>query len=103
MSGRPATFPIGFYEYQRELVPIYSERNSSRFPDYHRLDLSCNYELEKQDGKIKWIFNFGVFNVYAKKNPLGYEFDSDLSTGKTTVYQYTLFTILPNFSVKAEF
>ncbi len=103
MSGRPATLPIGFYEYQRELVPIYSERNSSRFPDYHRLDLSCNFEPEKGDRKINWKFNVGVCNVYAKKNPLGYEFESDFSAGTIKVYQYTLFTILPNFSIKAVF
>lgn len=103
MSGRPVTLPVGFYEYQDRLVPIYSDRNSSRFPDYHRLDISFNYEPEKRIGKIDWTMNFGIFNVYARKNPLGYEFNSDYSTGEIKVYQYTLFTILPNFSIKAEF
>lgn len=103
MSGRPVTLPVGFYQYQDRLVPIYSDRNSSRFPDYHRLDISFNYEPEKRVGKIDWTMNFGVFNLYARKNPLGYEFDSDYSTGELKVYQYTLFTLLPNFSIKAEF
>jgi hypothetical protein len=103
MSGRPVTLPIGFYSYQRNTVPIYSDRNSSRFPDYHRLDISFNYEPEKQTDRINWTMNFGIYNLYAKKNPLGYEFDSDYSTGQIKVYQYTLFTILPNFSIKVEF
>ena len=103
MSGRPVALPVGFYLYQQTNVPIYTDRNSSRFPDYHRLDISFNYEPEKRTEKIDWTFNFGIFNVYARKNPLGYEFATDLSTRKVKVYQYTLFTMLPNFSVKAEF
>ena len=103
MSGRPVTLPNGFYEYQDKLVPIYSGRNESRFPDYHRLDISFNHTPKKQSDKVYWTMNFGIYNLYAKKNPLGYEFDSDYSTGEVKVYQYTLFTILPNFSIKAEF
>lgn len=102
-SGRPVTLPVGFYSYQDHTVSIYSDRNSSRLPDYHRLDIAFNYEPEKRPGKVDWTINFGIFNVYARKNPLGYEFESDSSTGDIKVYQYTLFTILPNFSVKVEF
>lgn len=102
MSGRPKTFPVGFYQYQSKTVPIYSDRNSSRFPDYHRLDISFNYKKPKQTSKINWEMNVGVFNLYAKKNPLGYEFDLDNETGNIKAYQYTLFTILPNFSIKAK-
>lgn len=103
MSGRPVTLPVGFYSYQGYTVPIYTDRNSSRFPDYHRLDISFNYEPEKRDGKIDWTMNFGLYNVYARKNPLGYEFKSDHLTEKIRVYQYTLFTILPTFSIKVDF
>lgn len=103
MSGRPVTLPVGFYMYQEQAVPIYTDRNASRFPDYHRLDISFNYEPAKKNRKVNWTMNFGVFNLYAKKNPLGYSFDLDYSTGKIKVYQYTLFTILPNFSIKVKF
>jgi len=48
-----------------------------------------------------WVFNFGIFNLYAKKNPIGYEFENQMS-GQIKVYQHTLFTIVPNFSIKAE-
>lgn len=102
MSGRPVTLPVGFYKFQNNVVPIYSDRNSSRYPDYHRLDIAFNYNAVRV-GKINWSLNFGLFNVYARKNPLGYEFSMDTTTSETKVYQYTLFTILPNFSIKAEF
>ncbi len=104
MSGRPITLPVGFYKYRYNTVPLYTDRNSSRFPNYHRLDIAFSYEPKKQqDDKINWTMNFGIFNLYAKKNPLSYEFDANSSTGEIDVYQYTLFTILPNFSIKAEF
>ena len=45
--------------------------------------------------------NFGVFNLYAKKNPLGYEFERN--GDNIEIYQYTLFRLLPNFNIKIEF
>jgi len=103
MSGRPVTLPVGFYEYREQTVPIYTDRNASRFPNYHRLDISFNYEPMKKTRKLNWIMNFGIFNLYAKKNPIGYEFKFNNSTGKIKAYQYTLFRLLPNFSIKIEF
>lgn len=103
MSGRPVTLPVGFYEYDSRAVPIYTERNSSRFPHYHRMDIAFNYNPPKDGKKIDWSVNFGLFNAYGRKNPIGYEFDLDMSTGVIKAYQYTLFTFLPNFSVKAKF
>ena len=105
-SGRPTTLPVGFYQtedsYTEMAVPIYSERNSSRFPAYHRLDVSFGYEPE-QHGRVWWSANFGLYNVYGRKNPLGYRFDTDVSTGKVCVMQTTLFRLLPNFAVKVRF
>ncbi|MFO7867980.1 MAG: TonB-dependent receptor [Bacteroidales bacterium] len=103
MSGQPATFPVGFYTYQHATVPIYTERNASRLPDYHRLDVSCHYFPEQRHKRINWRMNVGLFNVYARKNPLGYEFISRDSAELPAVYQYTLFRFLPTFSITAEF
>jgi len=103
MSGRPATLPVGFYSYQDNFVPVYSDRNSARLPNYHRLDISFNYEPDNRNKKIKWKMNFGIFNLYARKNPLGYKFEMGYESGKIKVYQTTLFRILPSFSIKAEF
>jgi len=100
-SGRPATLPIGFYYQGNNAVPIYSQRNSSRFPDYHRLDIAATYTTKAKKKKLFWDISFGIYNVYARQNPIGYDF---FRWGDTlTVRQYSLFTILPNFSVKANF
>lgn len=100
-SGRPVTLPVGFYDYKNDLIPIYTGRNSCRLPNYNRLDVSFVYQPKKQANRVNWVFNFGIFNLYAKKNPVGYEFE-DRSKGEVKVYQNILFTIIPNFSIKAE-
>jgi hypothetical protein len=102
-SGRPVTLPVGFYYEDDEPIPIYSDRNSSRFPDYHRLDLATTYCTEANPSKSFWTISLGVFNAYAHKNPLGYEFVRRHNSENVDVYQYSLFTILPNFSVKFNF
>ncbi len=100
-SGRPVTLPVGFYDYKNDLIPIYTGRNSCRLPNYNRLDVSFVYQPKKQANRVNWVFNFGIFNLYAKKNPVGYEFEGR-SKGEVKVYQNILFTIIPNFSIKAE-
>lgn len=68
--GRPATFPLGNYETIRgAIIPIYSERNQIRIPDYHRLDVA--YTLGKgynKTKKIKTSWTFSVYNLYGRKN-----------------------------------
>lgn len=96
-TGRAATFPIGFYkdkeDYNR-VIPIYSERNGSRFPSYHRLDLSAQYSTKAKGNKSYWDYSLGVFNAYARENPTGYFFSD------TTISPYSYIGFLPNFSVK---
>jgi hypothetical protein len=100
-SGRPATLPIGFYFQVNEPIPIYSQKNSSRFPNYHRLDIAATCTTKAKKKKMYWDISFGIYNVYARENPIGYEFKEFGDFIK--VNQYSLFTILPNFSIKANF
>lgn len=69
-KGRPVTFPLGNYETIRgAVVPIYSDRNQLRIPDYHRLDVA--YTLGKgynKTKKIKTSWTISVYNVYGRKN-----------------------------------
>jgi hypothetical protein len=100
-SGRPVSLPIGFYYEGYNAVPIYSDRNSSRFPHYHRLDIAAIYTTEPHNKKMFWDIGFGIYNVYARQNSIGYNFDRFGSNFK--VQQYSLFTLMPNFSIKANF
>ena len=72
-TGQAYTQPISQYELllpDRELNLIIGEdRNASRLPPYHRLDLGLRYEKETKKGFIeRWVFALQVFNVYNRKN-----------------------------------
>ncbi|MBR1513592.1 MAG: TonB-dependent receptor [Bacteroidales bacterium] len=100
-SGHPVTLPVGFYEYMGQTVPIYTERNASRTPAYHRLDLSCAYQSPKYKNGFNWTASFGLFNAYNRLNPLGYQFETNTETGEMRAFAYSMFGILPNVSVRA--
>ena len=69
-TGRPITAPVGNYRTDNGLiVPVYSDRNSIRIPDYHRLDLA--YTLGKGYNKRRTLqtsWTVSLYNVYARKN-----------------------------------
>lgn len=108
-SGRPATFPIGYrtgYPFTgfaslgwQPQIPIYSERNSGQFPNYHRLDLAFIFDFPTKK-KLKHNLTIGVYNLYAKRNPLGYNFN-DRIDDKVSVFHF--FRIIPNFSYSFKF
>ena len=69
-SGRPATPPLGNYETDRGLIiPIFSERNQVRIPDYHRLDLAYTIGRGyKKTSKVKTSWTLSIYNVYGRRN-----------------------------------
>jgi TonB-dependent Receptor Plug Domain/CarboxypepD_reg-like domain len=69
-TGRPATFPDGQYTLNESLIFNYSQRNGSRMPDYHRLDLSFSYDGRRTKEQRRYsIVNISFYNLYARKNP----------------------------------
>ncbi|MBC6992648.1 TonB-dependent receptor [Neolewinella lacunae] len=69
-TGRPVTAPVGNYRVENGLtVPVYSDRNAVRIPDYHRLDLA--YTLGKGYNKTKNFqtsWTISLYNVYGRRN-----------------------------------
>lgn len=81
LSGTPATFPTSRYVIQGILIPHNANetRNNFRIPAFHRLDISARLEGRsvKKNGKVRknsdyWVF--GLYNVYARKNPFSIYF-----------------------------
>lgn len=69
MTGRPSTFPDGNYSINNTIVTNYSVRNLDRLPDYHRLDLSMSCVTRRYETQKRYsIWNFSVYNVYARAN-----------------------------------
>ena len=91
-TGRPYTPPSAKFEIQGITVPFYEDRNSQRIPQYHRLDLSATYIPTPKSGKKSYSsWNFGVYNVYARRNaysiffrPTTEDTGSNISTENTT-------------------
>lgn len=96
-SGKPGTFPSAGYETDGVYVPVYSGRNNYRYPDYHRLDFSINYQPIHKDKKWKDEWIFSVYNAYARRNPWAINFKKNKSR---MVY---LFSIVPSITYNFKF
>jgi len=93
---------------------VYGERNGSRLKDYHRLDLGMSYSTLTKRGRNKAIWNFSIYNVYNRHNPVYYYYNTD-KTGEIyrpewgeelkpiSLYQLSLFPIIPTLSYKIFF
>ena len=70
-TGGATTLPVGSYQFEQTVIPIYSTRNGARLPDYHRLDLSFALHRKKRAGlQNHSSWTFGVYNAYFRKNAL---------------------------------
>ncbi|MBK6282808.1 MAG: TonB-dependent receptor [Draconibacterium sp.] len=68
-TGNPVTYPVAKYNVQGNTLFYYSDRNSNRIPDYHRLDFSFNYNFKKNEyRKVKQLLNVSLYNVYGRRN-----------------------------------
>ena len=118
-TGTAITFPkavyyapfatqLGFWDLNQgqglDVLIDYGSRNNFRLPAYHRLDL--NVRLYK---KVKWgetFWNFGIFNVYNRRNPyflfLRADYADDPNSPEIKVRKMSLLPILPevNFGFK---
>ncbi len=100
LTGQPVTFPVGRFEYGGVNVPLYSDRNSYRMPDYHRLDISFTWRDKPEKKKrFRNEFNISVYNLYNRKNPWVIYFQTDPDDPTTTYAEMTyLFGIIPTFT-----
>ena len=79
MTGSAFSSPTGFYLYNGYTVPIYEKKNNDRFPDYHRLDLSTEIQLNKPTSRYRQKLVFTLYNLYARKNPISVNFNKTLN------------------------
>ncbi len=104
-TGVPATFPAGRYEIMGVIIPLYTQRNSYRYPDYHRLDLALTYRPNVNSSK-KWQgeWNLSIYNAYRRKNAWAINFVSDKDNPNITYAEKTyLFSILPALTYNFKF
>lgn len=104
-TGAPVTFPTGRAVVGNVILPIYSDRNAYRLPDYHRLDLAFTLKSKIRENR-KWQgeWNFSVYNAYARKNAWSINFEQDTDNPMRTYAVKTyLFSIIPAITYNFKF
>lgn len=114
-TGNAITLPIGVQKTDaRQPNFIYRGRNQERMPDYHRLDLSFNYQKATKKGNLK-TWSFGVYNLYNRRNAYYIDFQNNavvenpgqpnmsFKTLSISVVQQSIFPILPYISYSLKF
>lgn len=103
-TGDAVTYPAGKYYIDGIPVSYYTERNGSRMPDTHRLDIGANFLAKKTD-KFESSWNFSIYNAYNHKNAYMIYFEAvdpevpDILQAK----KVTLFPILPSVTWNFKF
>ncbi len=90
-TGRPLTLPVGYYQHDGLNVPIFEARNTSRFPDFSRLDISSQYQfLSKVSANRTFLstLSVGIYNLYDRKNALYYHLNSSSFEIQASTFQY---------------
>ncbi|PPK87706.1 outer membrane receptor protein involved in Fe transport [Neolewinella xylanilytica] len=72
-TGTPTTLPNSGYYQLGYYIPNNAgdARNNFRIPDYHRLDVSLTLDPKKEKADRRWQgqWIFGIYNLYARRNP----------------------------------
>lgn len=102
-TGRPTTAPISSYAHENLVnLPVYSQRNAFRIPDYHRLDFA--YTVGPWGKKnTKHSLTVSVYNVYARKNAFSVFFRQN-AFQKVRAYQIAVLgTTFPGITYNISF
>ncbi len=103
-TGLPVTLPNGQYEFNGLFVPTFEERNSSRLPTIHRLDLSATY-VPKPDKKQGWqgSWVFSIYNAYNRRNAVSISFGENEDTNRNEATRLAIFGIVPAVTYNFKF
>ena len=90
-TGRPVTFPVGYYIYANGARLAYSLRNAYRIPDYFRMDVAFNIDPGHYLKALAHAsFTIGCYNVTGRKN--AYSVFYDTMDGKSLrAYKLSIF------------
>lgn len=76
-TGRPVTFPIGYYYFANGRRLAYSMRNAYRIPDYFRVDVAFNIDPGHYLKALAHAsFTIGCYNVTGRKNAYSVFYDT---------------------------
>ena len=103
-TGRPVTAPLtNFLTPNHLIVPIYSNRNEFRIPNYQRIDFAYTIgQGYKKDRKFKTSWTFSIYNILGRKNAYSVFFKQSPFTG-TQAYKFSVLgSIFPSITFNLE-
>lgn len=104
-TGNAVTFPSGSYMVGGVTVPMYTERNGYRMPNYHRLDIAATVQLKKHK-RWEHNLNLSLYNVYGRQNAYAINFQTVTNKdGSTTneAVRLSLFRWVPSITYNFKF
>ncbi len=108
-TGSPRTMPTGRFEYEGMIAPVYSDRNSVRLPDYHRMDLAVTYDFSEtkkngQPKKFQSSLNLSIYNLYNRHNAYSITFEQiEGRPYETQAVKTYLFKTIPSITYNFKF
>lgn len=83
------------------LVLNFGDKNSARFPSYHRLDVGVNYQFKKRRNFTSSL-DFTIYNLYNRQNTfyINHVVDGSIEENNFTINSYyeSLFPIIPSLT-----
>lgn len=80
---------------------LFSEPYNAKMPDYHRLDLNCNFHKKTKRGNES-IWNISIYNAYCRMNPIFMRTTMNIED-KPVATVYSIVPIIPSFSYTLKF
>ena len=102
-TGQPITYPEAQYKFQNFSIPNFEQRNSSRLPNYHRLDLAAIYTPDQKGRSYTGQWVFSVFNAYNRQNAANIRFQQNIETGQNEAIRLSIFGIIPSVTYNFKF
>ena len=100
-TGRPTTAPLTNYRAGNGLlVPVFSERNQVRIPDYHRLDLAVSVGRGyDQTRRVQTKWTVSLYNVYGRRNAFSVFYTQAPDQRNVANRLALLGTVLPSLTI----
>ncbi len=105
-TALPVTVATQWYKDNNLWIPIYSKRNSHRFPstDYHRLDLALTIDFRPMFHKnYKSSLTASIYNAYNRHNLYSIVYEENKNGGPPEIHKMYLFGIVPSFTYNFKF
>ena len=100
-SGNRATVPEYMVSIDNWAWDLFSQPYNVKLPDYHRLDLSCNFHRKTRRGNES-VWNISIYNAYCRLNPIMMRVNT-YEDGRMSALYYSYIPIIPSFSYTLKF